>query len=269
MRASVIEQGVFITTDQGIPNPSSGQVLVKNLACGICGSDLDLYKMLQSMPDAPATILGHAFCAEIVSFGPNTNQTLSIGQKVCSVPFLKNHPANSPIGVSPEQSGAYSEYMVLSEEYLLPIPEGTPIEAAALTEPFAVAIHPVEKANLRTDDIPLVMGTGPIGLATIAVLKQRGIKHIVASDYSASRRALATQMGASEGLHPGETDVLGHYAELANEPYHSVIFECVGTVPLFGQICELAPKHTRIIMAGLCTSEVTFNPFNPFNPFRP
>lgn len=261
MKASVIRNGKFVTIETAIPSPGPGEVLVKNLACGICGSDLHLLKLFQKRGSQDVT-LGHEFCSEIVSFGTATKQYLDVGQRVCSVPFLKANPKDIQIGTSPQQAGAYAEYMVLSEEYLLPVPDGTPTDAAVLTEPFAVALHAIEKSSLCSDDIPLVIGCGPIGLAIIAILRQRGLGLIIASDFSDSRRRLAQKIGASEVLNPAEENVFEHYNRLVSDsPKASVIYECVGAAQILGQICKAAPSHSRVIMAGLCTDNVTFNPY--------
>ena len=157
MRASIIREGKFVVDQLEKPEPGPGQVLVRNLACGICGSDLHLFGMLKAAQQAnmPSTdfVLGYEYCSEIVAFGPDTRQQLVVGRRVCSIPFLKTEEGQDGIGVSPQTPGAYAEYMVLSEEYLLPVPDHLSSEAAALTEPLAVGIHAVNKANLKGDEI--------------------------------------------------------------------------------------------------------------------
>src|SRR5258705_11616431 len=86
--------------------------------------------------------------------------------------------------------------MLLSEALLLEVPNGLAAEHAALTEPLAVGIHAVAKADVRGDEVPLVIGCGPVGLAVIAALKLKGLHPIVAADYSPVRRALAQRLGA-------------------------------------------------------------------------
>src|SRR5207244_2702958 len=81
--------------------------------------------------------------------------------------------------------------MLLSEPLLLEVPNGLPAAHAALTEPLAVGVHAVAKANIVGGEVPLVIGCGPVGLAVIAALKIKGLHPIVAADYSPARRALA------------------------------------------------------------------------------
>ena len=263
MRASTIESGKLVTKDTEKPVPSNGQVLVRNLACGICGSDLHLFKMVEKSAEAfEGMVLGHEFCAEILEFGPNTQQLHSVGQRVCSIPYLKSGESQDPIGVSEKTPGAYSEYMLLSEDFLVAVPDATPTEAAALVEPLAVAIHAVAKSNLKANDKVLVMGTGPIGLAIIAVLKLRGINAIVASDFSAMRRSLARKMGATLSVDPADHSPFEDLASLTEaDTNNALIFDCIGAKGLLADICRQAPDKSRVVIAGLCTEEDKFNPF--------
>ena len=103
--------------------------------------------------------------------------------------------ASQGIGYSNDNVGGYAERMLLSEALLLEVPNGLAAEHAALTEPLAVGIHAVAKANVRGDEVPLVIGCGPVGLAVIAALKLKGLHPIVAADYSPARRALAAEAG--------------------------------------------------------------------------
>ena len=266
MRASIIRNGEFVVDQLAKPEPGPGQVLVRNLVCGICGSDLLLFSMLKGaaqLPDMPSTdfVLGHEYCSEIVAFGPDTQQQLAIGQRVCSIPFIKTEEGQDGIGVTPQAPGAYAEYMILSEEYLLPVPDHLSSEAAALTEPLAVGIHAVNKARLTGDEIALVIGCGPIGLAVIAALKVRGIKTVLASDLSPNRRERAAMAGATEVINPSEGSAFEPLNQhLNNEPAPTVVFECVGAVGLLQQICAETPAHSRIVIAGLCTAEDSFMP---------
>ena len=105
--------------------------------------------------------------------------------------------------------------MVLSEPLLLEVPNGLAPEHAALTEPLAVGIHAVEKAGVRGDEVPLVIGCGPVGLAVIAALKIKGLHPIVAADYSPARRALAEKMGADIVVDPARSQPFATWAEHA------------------------------------------------------
>jgi threonine dehydrogenase-like Zn-dependent dehydrogenase len=173
------------------------------------------------------------------------------------------------IGYSNDNIGGYAEAMLLSEALLLEVPNGLAPEHAALTEPLAVGVHAVAKANISGGEVPLVVGCGPVGLAVIAALKIRGLHPIVAADYSPARRALAAQLGADIVVDPKVSQPYTAWAEhaqmsdaekAARPPFQAmlpalkpaIIFECVGVPGLLQQVFEGAPRDARIVVVGVC-----------------
>ena len=159
--------------------------------------------------------------------------------------------------------------MLLSEPLLLEVPNGLPPEHAALTEPLAVGVHAVAKANIDGGEVPLVIGCGPVGLAVIAALRLKGLHPIIAADYSPARRMLAEKMGADVVVDPALSQPYGTWAEhaamseaekAARPPFQALlpalkpalIFECVGVPGLLQQVFEGAPRDARIVVVGVC-----------------
>ncbi len=268
MRAAVVRNGRILVEDRSVPEPGAGEVLVKTLACGICGSDLHLFKhgaammrlaqQLGAVPDnlTDGLVMGHEFVAQIVRFGPDTQRQLNVGDRVCAVPFLQIDGLPVSIGASSRTLGAYAEYFLLNEAGLIPIPDGIPTEAAALTEPLAIGVHAVAKGRVHRDDTAIVIGCGPIGLACIAVLKHHGVKRIIATDFSAKRRELASLVGASEVIDAQERSTF----DGVGPTDAAVIFECVGAPGMIDQIVKRAPIGARVVIAGICSEEDKFLP---------
>lgn len=274
MKSIILRDSRVLLEDAPIPQPGPGQVLVKSLACGICGSDLhllrhsrDIFEFYREVGVIPADSeaqgleinLGHEFCAEIVSFGPQTQQQLSPGDRVTAVPMLLTDEGQLGVGVTPGVPGAYSEYFLLEEALLLPVPEALPNEAAALVEPMAVGLHAVNHADPQADEVVLVAGCGPIGLACISALKQRGVNTIIASDPLANGRRNAELFGASHSVDPSQDDELALAASMAGDK-RLVILECVGLPQMIPDLIQRAPEHACIVFSGLHTEPVPFNP---------
>jgi threonine dehydrogenase-like Zn-dependent dehydrogenase len=228
MRAAVMRNRALVVADVPAPTPGAGEVLVRTLACGICGSDLHALKHADLFVEtsrragnpfvmdlARDVVMGHEFCAEIVEHGPGTTRALKAGSRVCSRPTLVRSTGPQSIGYSNDNPGGYGEYMRLTEALLLPVPEGLATEQAALTEPMAVGVHAVAKARLERDDAPLVIGCGPVGLAVIAALRLRDVRPIVAADFSAHRRELAAAVGADVVVDPAATPPWQSWCEAA------------------------------------------------------
>ena len=99
MRAAVMRNHQLVVDDVPAPEPGPGQVLVKTLACGICGSDLHTLQHAEQLVEASRrtggayqwdvkrdVVMGHEFCAEVVDYGPHTQKALKPGTRVCSMP---------------------------------------------------------------------------------------------------------------------------------------------------------------------------------------
>lgn len=281
LRAAIFRKGEIVADTLPEPTPAAGQVLVKTLACGICGSDLHARKHAHRMVEMSRrlgrtpmdldrdVVFGHEFCCEVLDYGPATQRKLKPGARVCSLPALLTPEGPKGIGYSNENIGGYAERMLLSEPLLLEVPNGLASEHAALTEPLAVGVHAVAKANIRGDEVPLVIGCGPVGLAVIAALKLKGLHPIVAADYSPARRELAQRLGADVVVDPARSQPYASWTEhAAMSPEQkaarpalqawlpalkpALIFECVGIPGVLQQVFEGAPRDARIVVVGVC-----------------
>jgi threonine dehydrogenase-like Zn-dependent dehydrogenase len=222
MRAVIRRDGALVVDEMAAPEPQAGQVLVKSLVCGICGSDLHALDHYDHMIDLTAkvggfsqmtkgadTVFGHEFCCEVLENGPQTAGRFRPGARVVSIPGLLRADGADPIGYSSRVPGGFAETMVLTEALMLEVPNGLAPEQAALTEPLAVGEHAVAKAQGEADHVFLVVGSGPVGLAVIASLKARGVGPVLASDYSPERRAAAELMGADGVVDPARVSPRG------------------------------------------------------------
>jgi threonine dehydrogenase-like Zn-dependent dehydrogenase len=277
MRATVMRHSALVVDTLPDPEPGPGEVLVRTLACGICGSDLHALrhaaKLVESaresdvpfnMDPARDVVMGHEFCAEVLDFGPETQRTTTPGTRVVSMPLVLGARGLHGVGYSNEYPGGYGELMVLSEMMLLPVPNGLATEHAALTEPMAVGVHAVAKARLEPGDAALVVGCGPVGLAVIAALRLRGVEPVVAADFSPTRRALAETMGAHVVVDPKKergVDALGRVSGFRP----TVVFECVGVPGLLDQVMREAPREARIVVAGVCMEDDRIRPMLGIN----
>jgi len=291
MRAAVFRKGSILVDTLPDPEPAEGQVLVRTLACGICGSDLHAAKHTHqfvslakragnrwSMDADRDVVFGHEFCCEVMEYGPRTGPRLSPGTLVCSLPMTLAGETVQGIGYSNDIAGGFAQYMPLADKLLLPVPNGLPAAKAALTEPMAVGWHAVQHARLTPEDLPLVVGCGPVGLAVIAGLAIKDIHPIIAADFSPARRELALKMGADIVIDPAENSPYQTWLQAATpEGYDgsryaqlfgfgpklrlAVIFECVGVPGVIQQIMEGAPASARVVVVGVCMETDRFEPF--------
>jgi len=215
MRAVVCHQEELTVEDVPDLEPGRGQVLVKVLRAGICGSDLharhhsrlthDTVKEVgydDFMTPEDRVVMGHEFVGEVVAYGPKTHRRWAVGTRVVSLPLVRTEHGLQMTGLTPKAGGGYAEHVLVSEAVTMEVPADVPVDHAAMTEPLAVAWHAVRKGRVGRKDTAVVIGCGPIGLAVILMLKASGVRNVVASDFSAGRRELARQCGADVVVDP-------------------------------------------------------------------
>lgn len=291
MRAAVFRQGSIVVDTLPDPVPAKGQVLVKTCACGICGTDLHAAKHTHAFVNLARkagnrwtleaerdVVFGHEFACEVLDYGPDTPKRLKPGTLVCSMPMTLADQTVVGIGYNNDLPGGFAQYMPLADRLVLPVPNGLPATKAALTEPIAVGWHAVQNARLSPEDVPLVIGCGPVGLAVIAALAVKNVHPIIAADYSPARRALALKMGADIVVDPGQASPYdtwqktatpagydgSRYAQLFGigpKQRPAVIFECVGVPGVIEQVLEGAPAGARVVVVGVCMETDRFEPF--------
>jgi threonine dehydrogenase-like Zn-dependent dehydrogenase len=315
MRAVVCQHGELKVEDRPEPVPGRGQVRLQVLRCGICGSDLHARHGMDNWAQMAASVgydrfarsdqpvvFGHEFCGEIAEHGPGCRRGSPAGTHVVALPLLKGDGQVDMVGLSMHAPGAYAEQLLVSESLMMPVPNGLPPDIAALTEPMAVGWHAVQRGEVGKRDVAIVIGCGPIGLAVILALKARGVRTIVASDFSPGRRALASACGADVVVDPAHqspfaanpgkgqlTDMpaaldllLGTLDKLERLPigwWHlwrlgerlgampkrPVIFECVGVPGVIESIIDGAPLFSRVVVVGVVVGSDQITPAMAIN----
>lgn len=310
MRAVVCQQGALTTSDVADPVPAQGQVLLRVLRCGICGSDLHARRRGDELADVMVesgydgfmrsdqqVVLGHEFVGEVAEYGPGCRRKIPTGAPVVAFPLVRNGGAVHPIGLSAAAPGGYAELVLVEESLMLPVPNGLPARTAALTEPMAVALHAVRRAEISRRTPAIVIGCGPIGLAVVSVLKAQGTRMVCASDPSPRRRELAYSLGADVVVDPAGRSpydaaarrsmirrvpdgaelavstmerlhrlpipwpyVFRGIEKLGLGPRGPVVFECVGLPGLLDDIMTSAPFFSRVMVVGVCMGSDRIRP---------
>src|SRR3954469_25181922 len=216
-RAVACRHGELGVVELDEPTPARGQVRLEVLRCGICRSDLHERDGIDTWAELAqrlgydrfgrsdeAVVFGHEFSGAVAEYGPGTKRSVPTGATVVALPLIRGPRGVDPVGLSSAAPGGYAEQVLVQESMMLPVPNGLAPDPAAMTEPMAVAWHAVRRGEVGKRDVAIVIGCGPVGLGVILCLKARGGRTVVASDFSAGRRALATACGADVVIDPAE-----------------------------------------------------------------
>jgi (R,R)-butanediol dehydrogenase / meso-butanediol dehydrogenase / diacetyl reductase len=241
-----------------VPDPSPGpsDALVRIAACGICGSDLSFIHMggITGRPMA----LGHEMSGVVDWAGADVGH-IAVGDPVIVYPA---HEQFGRLGSGADEGGLTPVLLVRGEadgRRLFPVPPGIPLQVAALAEPLAVGMQAVNQADVSPGDKVAVFGCGPIGLTSIAVLADRGIRDVVAVDTSRTRLELAARVGARHTLDPSRDDVWAELARLHGSspfmfgatPATDAYIEASGADRVIGEILENGRVGGRMSLVGV------------------
>ena len=187
---------------------------------------------------APLT-LGHEFSGVIEEVGEGITH-LEVGTNVCVQPMIYDGDCractkglvnccdqNGFVGLS-GWGGGLSEHIVVPADCVKPLPANVSLELGALVEPLAVGWHAVDGSPYKTGDSVLVLGGGPIGLATIQALVAKFCKNIIVSEISPRRKEFAKEFGAHHVIDPTKCDVVEEVLKLTEGRGADIAFDAAG-----------------------------------------
>lgn len=262
---SVVATEKMEITELEKPTAQKGQVVIEVAYCGICGSDLDRYfkGKVHNFPQ----ILGHEFSGVVTEIGEGVTR-LNIGDQVAVAPLIpcgeceycaKGEPAmcTNYSFIGSRQPGAMAEYVVAPEVNCLHVPAALSLKEAAMIEPLTVAIHGVDRLAIKAGEIALVLGAGTIGLLTIAVLKARGINHIIVTDLNDVKLDMAKQCGATEIVNTSQTS-LEEYFDGRSRP--TIVYETAGSSVTQVEAIKYVASKGQVSFVGTSTKDVVLEP---------
>jgi (R,R)-butanediol dehydrogenase/meso-butanediol dehydrogenase/diacetyl reductase len=273
MRAAVFKEMSKPLVVETVPNPVPGahDIILKVKNCGICGSDLHMTEPTSAMPLALGSIMGHEFAGEVVEVGSAVRHLWKAGDRLAGFPVIccgDHTPCinfglrgtcskmlSVGLGASP---GAYAEYVRIGAGSGYKLPENVSFREGAMVEPLAVGLHAVDMAKMPRGATVLIIGAGPVGLATMLWTKFLGARHVIVSEKAEVRRQMAAKFGATGAIDPSEPLVAQVQKIAGKAP--DVIFECVGVPGLLNTAMLEAPRGCRIVVAGVCQQPDTILP---------
>jgi (R,R)-butanediol dehydrogenase / meso-butanediol dehydrogenase / diacetyl reductase len=217
------------------PSPEAGEIKLRVLYNGICGSDLHEYyagPMTTRTTPHPLTgvqnpvILGHELSGEVVGLGAGV-EDLAVGDLVAVEPVETcghcldcrsgryNHCSLLAFHGYNRRGGGLSQFTVVRRSMAHPLAPGMTPMQGALIEPMAIAWRTADRCQLHAGQTAAIHGAGPIGIGVYFTLRRRGVQCIM-SDPSPARRAVLQGIGAQCVLDPRDCDVVAAIKDLTD-----------------------------------------------------
>ncbi len=256
--------------DRPEPQISADEVLLRVKRAGVCGTDLHIYRWDQWARSRirPPVILGHEFVGEVVDVGSSV-QRVRAGHIVSAESHItcgvcehcrasEAHVCHETTIIGVDRDGAFADFVVVPAANVVPVPDGIPLDCAAVFDPLGNAFHTVLSAEIPGRTVA-VIGCGPIGLFAVGIARAAGAAHVIAIEVLEHRLEMARQMGADLRLNPRRDDVESGVLEATRGYGADVVCEMSGhpdAVRLALRICRNAG---RIQLLGLPRGEVAMN----------
>ncbi len=268
MKAIILEEpGKFQQIKIDKPqSPLAHEVMLKIRQLGVCGTDLHAYNGKQPFFSYPR-ILGHEIAAEVVEIGVDVKH-LKIGD-LCSVnPGInriedqavrrgKTNCGTSLSLIGVHEDGAMQEYINHPADLVFPANDLS-LDQIALIEPLAIGSHAVERADIKPEDIVLIIGAGPIGIGTVAMALLKAAK-VMVLDMNQNRLDFISQKFPSVETIQLNDNVEETLKERLNGDLPTVILDATGNKASMEKCIDYIAPSGTIVYIGLFIGDVTFH----------
>ena len=269
MRAAVLYNVRDIRV-QEVPKPSIGpsDVLVRVKSCGICGTDVHFYKgeWRVKLPLIP----GHEFSGVVEEIGENV-RGINIGDHVVAEPNItcgecyycrmseRNFFCTELKALGVDIDGAYAEYVRVPSKNVYKIPNELSFEEAAMIEPLACCIRGLDNVGVKIGERVAIVGTGPIGLLLIQLVKMWGATKVYAMDLLDERLKIAEKVGADVTVNPISQDPREVIMKDTGGVGVDVSIEAVGSVKAIETAFNLVRRGGRLLIFGVAPQDAVWH----------
>ena len=252
--------GVIEFRETPRPIAAEGQVLVRIMRIGICGSDIHVYHGKHPFTRYPVT-QGHEVSGRIEAVGSGV-EGLSVGQKVTIEPQVccghcypcthgKYNLCEELKVMGFQTTGTASEYFAVDASKVTPLPETMSYDEGAMIEPLAVTVHAAKRFPELKGARVAILGCGPIGILLMQSCKALGAASVLVTDVSDYRLSVARSVGADYAVNTGETDMEQALRDAFGSDKADVIYDCAGSDITMGQAIRCARKGSTIVLVAV------------------
>lgn len=264
-RVVVAARGEVVVESVATPVPDVGEVLVRSVFVGVCGSDTHALHGRHPtivLPYAP----GHEVVGVVERLGPDVGG-VAAGDRVVVEPTLpcwgckpcrtgrENLCENLDFFGCGHPQGGMADRFTVAAGRLHVIPESMDDLTASLIEPLSTPVHAARLAGELAGRTVVILGAGTIGLLLLAVVRAKGAARVVVSDVLESKRDLATRHGADAVVDAGADDVVDQVRTALGESA-DVVFDCVGIQTTTVHGVQMALRGGTVVVVGVPSQDV-------------
>ncbi len=257
------------------PKIGEKDVLVKVRVASICGTDVHIWKWSNWAKDRIKKIpliVGHEFAGEVIETGSSvekvaTGDFVSVESHIVDGTCYqcrmgRMHVCRNLKIFGVDIDGGFTEYVAVPELNAWINDESLPLEFGSIQEPLGNAVHAIFPYDGHEDvsgKKVAVLGCGPIGLMSIAVLKEMDVDKIIASEIAPNRRTLAKEIGADIVVNPIEEDLVDIIDSETDGNGVDLVLEMSGATSAIKQALEIVTPGGRVSLLGLPGEEVSID----------
>jgi threonine dehydrogenase-like Zn-dependent dehydrogenase len=254
-------------TEQALPRPAAGDVVLRMRTLGFCGTDLSSYRGQNPLVSYPR-IPGHEIGATIERVGAEVPGHLAPGIGVTVLPYTACGACaacrrgranccrrNATLGV--QRDGAFQRFLAVPWQTVVGA-EGLSTQALALVEPLSIGVHGVARGDVAPGDVVVVLGCGMIGLAAVVAAARRGAR-VVAVDLTEEKLAIARAAGAELAVDAQDPGYLDRLRGLNGGEGPAVVVEAVGRPVTYRAAVDVVAFAGRVVYIGYAKEAVAFD----------
>jgi len=238
-----------------IPKIGPGEILVKVLASGICGSDVMEWYRIKKAP----LVLGHEIAGEIVDVGEGVKQ-YKIGDRVfvshhipcntCRFCLKGYHTVCETLHTTNFDPGGFAEYIRVPQlnvdRGVFVLPDDVSFEEGTFIEPLGCVLRGQRMAHLKPGDSVLILGSGISGLLHLLSARALGAGRFITTDIDNYRLSAAKKLGADVVIHATE-DVPARLREVNHGKLADLVIICTGALSAFHQAIKSVDRGGTVL----------------------
>jgi L-iditol 2-dehydrogenase len=241
--------------ERPVPPIGSGEILVRVIASGICGSDVMEWYRVKKAP----LVLGHEIAGEIAAVGEDVTR-YKVGDRVfvshhipcntCHYCLRGYHTACETLHTTNYDPGGFAEYIRIPrlnvDRGVFVLPDEVSFNAGVFVEPLACVVRGQRIANLQPGQAVLILGSGISGLLHLLLARTLGAGRIVTTDISAYRLEMARQLGA-DAVFDAREDIPVRLREINDDRLADLVIVCTGALSAFKQALHSVDRGGTIL----------------------